>query len=279
MNPFQVRLMASLETCHWWYRATHQLVLDALLAFSDRSARILDVGCGTGGLLRHLRSFHFRAGLEPDPGALRFARRRESPGLGPEYLLGDIQSLSGLEAAPFDCVTCVDVLYHRQVENWQEALAVMVSKLRTGGLLVLQVPAWECLSGAHDRAVDGVRRFRREPVEQFLGGIGFEILVSSYRFSWLFPGMFFLRGWERLFKKKRLHSNDLTRFSRSLRPFGRAAHQILLGIALCENSLLLSGFRFPVGSSLFVVARKRVAVEETGSRNGPEFGVSQIPTP
>lgn len=264
MNPSQVRLMASLETRHWWYQSTHQLVLDALLLFSDRSARLLDVGCGTGGLLRHLGGFSSRTGLDLDPLALGFARRRESHGSRGEFVLGDIEALPRLEMAPFDCMTCIDVLYHRQVADWMEAIASMASKLRAGGVLVLQVPAWNCLSGAHDRAVDGVRRFRRAPVEDVLRKSGFEILLSSYRFSWLFPGMLVLRGGGRLRKGPAWGANDLRRCTCLPRFLRKAVQESFFRLALLENDWLLGGGLVPVGSSLFVVARKARSSEWPG---------------
>ena len=51
MEPAEYRLMDQAEAGMWWYRALHARIADALRA---TSGRVLDAGCGTGGLLARL---------------------------------------------------------------------------------------------------------------------------------------------------------------------------------------------------------------------------------
>ena len=53
MEPAEYRLMDQAEAGMWWYRALHARIADALRA---THGRVLDAGCGTGGLLARLRA-------------------------------------------------------------------------------------------------------------------------------------------------------------------------------------------------------------------------------
>ncbi|HNL92918.1 MAG TPA: hypothetical protein PKH01_08465, partial [Pseudomonadales bacterium] len=55
MEAVEYRLMDTLEGSFWWYRALHAVVAQRVAGLSlPASAKILDAGCGTGGMLAHL---------------------------------------------------------------------------------------------------------------------------------------------------------------------------------------------------------------------------------
>jgi SAM-dependent methyltransferase len=272
MNARQFQLLYRLESRHWWYQSTHRLIVDALHSRCSQIADIVDVGCGTGGLLPHLSRLAPVTGIEPDPLAFRLAQRRSGKLPNVKVLHGDIQSLDIFPDTSLDCITCIDVLYHRQVRSWRGALRTFHRKLRPGGALVLQVAAFPCLSGAHDIAVNGARRFEREPLEHVLRRIGWTVELCSHRFSWLFPGLWAVRNWTQRGEKSPAHRNDLTRFSRIPAVFRDTAQKALLGIALAENQWVLRGACLPIGSSLFILARKpsgSVQMRESPADSGP----------
>lgn len=98
-------------------------------------ARILDVGCANGGLLRALagRGYHRLTGLDPSPVCAANARRLA----GCDVAAG---SLTDLPAGfgPFDCVVLSHVLEH--VQDLRAALAAAVGLLADGGCLYVEVP-------------------------------------------------------------------------------------------------------------------------------------------
>lgn len=254
MNATQFRLMAALERSHWWYLSTHRLIKDLLSTLHPRPRNILDVGCGTGGLAASLSDFCPVTAMDPDPLAIRLARRRIKQGTV-HFVTGGISSVPQMQPGSWDCITCVDVLYHRRVRSWRSALRVFVRALRPGGVLILQVPAFECLRGAHDDAVHGVRRFRRRPLLAALRRIGFAVELCTCRFAPTFPLVLASRLKERILGAAFRPDGDLRAFDFLPVWLGSSLNAVLLQVALMENEVVLSGGSFRFGSSLFVVAR------------------------
>jgi len=55
MEAREYEKMAEVEDRMWWYKALHRNLLGLIERFLDApAARLLDAGCGTGGLLRVL---------------------------------------------------------------------------------------------------------------------------------------------------------------------------------------------------------------------------------
>lgn len=55
--------MAECEQKLWWYRALHERTVEAIRQrFGQQPLRILDAGCGTGGLMMYLREQGFPPG-------------------------------------------------------------------------------------------------------------------------------------------------------------------------------------------------------------------------
>lgn len=101
----------------------------------DRDSRILDLGCGGGGLLEALRQAGYRhlMGIDPDPLAIR---RVEYLGFG-----GQVASLSQLSAESMPQSLDLVVLSH-VAEHLRDLslLAKVQSMLAPAGLLYLEVP-------------------------------------------------------------------------------------------------------------------------------------------
>jgi ubiquinone/menaquinone biosynthesis C-methylase UbiE len=114
METDAFRQMRVVEDHHWWYRSLRDLV--------ERHSRgkrvVLDVGCGTGGMLSRWRGTATRAfGLDVSPLALSLCRERGLTGL----VRGSAQALPFSDES-FGAILYLDVLYHRQVED--DALAI-----------------------------------------------------------------------------------------------------------------------------------------------------------
>ncbi|MBL9133247.1 MAG: class I SAM-dependent methyltransferase [Verrucomicrobiaceae bacterium] len=179
MNARQHEILRNVEDAHWWHQVLHRLVLESLRARLRPDARVLDAGCGTGGLLARLRGFD-AFGCDISPAAVELCKGR---GL-PQILVADVHAMP-FDEASFDAVLSLDVLYHAQVDE-DRTLAEMRRVLRPGGLLVLNVPAFNCLRGAHDAAVCGVRRYKREELSALLSRHGFAEENTHYWNAWLF---------------------------------------------------------------------------------------------
>ncbi len=75
--------------------------------------RVLDVGCGTGELARHLaRRGHSVIGLDMSPAAIDIARRRATDdGVDVTFVVGDARELSASAPGPFDAVVDSGLLH------------------------------------------------------------------------------------------------------------------------------------------------------------------------
>ncbi len=153
MERAEYATMFRVEETHWWYAALHRLIFQALDAeLPDwRKKNVLDVGCGTGAILKQLGS------------ALPFAD------------------------ASFDAVICSSVLYHQWVRDVEGAAREMHRVLRPSGVLLINVPAFPFLHSAHDEAVMTARRFRKWEIRQLLQKQNFEIRRLTYWTTFLFP--------------------------------------------------------------------------------------------
>jgi SAM-dependent methyltransferase len=179
--------LAAAEERMWWFRGLHAALVEALAGAALAPAdAILDAGCGTGGLLKHLASALPRArivGLDLDAVAAAMARAKS----GCPVCAGSVDRLPIADGV-LDAVLSADVLCHRGVDA-AAGLAEMRRCLRPGGLLVLNLPAYAWLYSAHDAAVDNVRRFGRGELKRLLAHAGFAAVRAWYWNSFLFPLM------------------------------------------------------------------------------------------
>jgi ubiquinone/menaquinone biosynthesis C-methylase UbiE len=150
VDPAEYDLMDAAEDGMWWYRAAHARVLDALRARPGADGPLLDAGCGTGGLLRRLAA---EMPALPAVGLdfLPQAAGRAAAKSGRPVTAGDTNSLPFPDAS-FGAAVSIDVICHAGVEP-ARALAEFHRVLRSGGTLILNLPAFEWLRSAHDLRV------------------------------------------------------------------------------------------------------------------------------
>jgi SAM-dependent methyltransferase len=183
MEPHEYALMDAVEGRMWWYRALHARLGDALAGVQGR---VLDAGCGTGGLLAALRQTHPALdliGLEWSDEAARRAREKS----GAAIARGSVNALP-FATASFDAVVSADVLCHAGVDPGA-ALAELHRVLRPGGRLVVNMPAYAWLLSAHDRQVHNARRWTAAVTRAALRRAGFADVRARYWNGLLLPLM------------------------------------------------------------------------------------------
>lgn len=195
MERVEYERLAALDRRLWWFRGLHAQIIGALERRGPRgSGRLLDAGCGTGGLLAALaqRFQHLaRFGVELDPGASALARDAS----GSPICIGTVNALP-FAGGSFAAIVSADVLCHRGVDE-AAALGHFHRCLASGGLLVLNLPAYPWLLGDHDIAVDNAQRYTAGGVRRLLASAGFTGIRTSYWNTVLFPLMVLRRklGW------------------------------------------------------------------------------------
>ncbi len=236
----------ALEESHWWYQGLWELTLSRLvssLGEAPGSSRVLDAGCGTGGLLRRLIDSHGSGfGIELSPRGIEHASRR-----GIETLtLGSVDSLPFRDGT-FDAVISNDVIYHRNADA-PRALAEFRRVLSPGGTLLMNLPALESMRGSHDVVVHTHRRFTRRELRDLLIQADLNPVQLSYRNSLLYPAAWLVRKLKRPEQSGGEARSDLSALPALL-------NGLLLAALRLEN-LLMKWVDFPVGLSLFCEAKR-----------------------
>lgn len=280
MEPREYETLESLEDHFWWYRGLHRLVLervDSCVATAADSPpgretsqgdglRILDAGCGTGGMLRRLRSRFPKAeivGFDWSPHAVARTRRHSSRE-GRNYGLARA-SVSSLPFPDrhFDLIVSLDVLYHAGVVDDVVALMEFRRVLRVGGSVVLNLPAFESLRSSHDRAIHTARRYRTGVLRERLVRAGLVPQRLHYWNGFLFPALAAIR-WLR----RGTVGPDQPIAPSDVRPLPALANS-LLGVALSLERAWLRIGTLPFGLSVIAVAGRPEPVGKSAPNGDP----------
>ena len=246
MDADEYARIYAAERTHWWYQNLHALVLSRLprhLQGGDGQPRILDAGCGTGAMAIKLSGIGTVTAMDFSPHALHFCRLRGLPHL----VAGSINALPFASGA-FDAVVCLDVLYHAAVTDDQQAIRELTRVLRPGGLLLLNLPAYEWLRGQHDVVIHTRRRYTRKRILQLVTAAGLKPVWTSYWNTLLFPIAAAVRMRSRLRRPDQEAHSDVG-------PMPALLNRTLSGVTAIERRLM-DFVRLPFGLSVMVVARR-----------------------
>ena len=241
MEAGEYQLMDEAEDGMWWYRALHAGVLRVL--DPTRDGPVLDAGCGTGGFLTRLRQTRpsVRAfGLEYAP----VAAARAWAKAGVPVAVGSVNAIPFADAA-FGALVNLDVLCHTAAEP-DRALAEFRRVLRPGGMLVVNLPAFQWLHSAHDIRVHTKRRFTAGGVRAMLAAAGFTDVRARYWNSLLFPLMVAQR---KILARDPGHRSDVA-------PLPPWLDRSLHAITALERRLMDAGLSYPAGGSVLATATR-----------------------
>jgi SAM-dependent methyltransferase len=182
-------------------------------------------------------------GIDESEHAIELCRDRDT---GTHLVRAGVNELPFPEAA-FDVVLSLDVWVNEGVDD---ALAAHETcrVLRPGGKLILNVAAFDFLRGAHDDAVDAVRRYTRPRIEALLKGANFEVERLTYWNAALTAPIALMRWLSRRRRDSQPPRSDF----RPVPPFVNASLKQLAALELSASRHL----SLPFGTSLFAVARK-----------------------
>lgn len=238
--------MHRLENHHWWFSAKKRFItilLDPYLTF--REGRILDIGCGTGGITDVLLRYGKVIGLDRHPAACALFPRKSPLAL----IQGDANRLPFKENS-FRLVALLDVLYHRFIRDDGEVLTQVHNILAPGGFLLITDSAFEFLRSGHDQAVMARHRYTLKELKDKMTARGFTILRGSYLYCSIFPLVVLARLLRKrpLSRRRQEERSDLKETVPWLNHF--------LTLLLAQEGKVLQRRDLPFGSSLILLGRK-----------------------
>jgi SAM-dependent methyltransferase len=251
-DPSFFQQLAKIEDRHFWFRARNRLIFEItrkLTSGRDPGYRVLEVGCGTGNVLRVLRQAcpdGTVVGLELWLDGLRFAQQRSR---GP-LVQGDVRNSPF--GKPFELIGMFDVLEH--IPEELETLVALREALAPGGRLMLTVPAHQYLWSYFDEAAQHCRRYSSREIRARLIEAGFEVEFLSQFMTCTFPIVWLFR---KIATRRRASGSEDAK-TLALREFRvvPVINGLLTAMLRLETFWLNRGWRLPIGTSLIVIARK-----------------------
>jgi SAM-dependent methyltransferase len=243
MDPENFDQLAALEADHFWFVTRNELILGLANKFFPRARQFLEIGCGTGVVLREMadsRHWERLVGSELHPSGLVHARRRLPSGV--EFVQMDARDIPGVGI--FDLIGAFDVIEH--IPDDESVLRGMRAATQTGGGTIIAVPQHPWLWSQADDLAHHQRRYRRGELETKLHNSGFKILFSSSFTALLLP----------LMAASRLTSRNGEQNGDGFREFrlNRHVNDAFTSVLRAEVRMTLAGWRWPAGGSRIVVA-------------------------
>ena len=246
---------ARIEDRHWWFVGRKRILLSLIEDFLEPAGpaarRVLDVGCGTGGMLTALQAFGEVQGIDSDASAIASCHQR---GIS-KAIVADSPPIPFPDNS-FDLVTSFDVLEH--VDDDTELLSEIHRVLAPGGTFVVAVPAYQMLWGLQDEVAHHRRRYRAKDLSRRLANSNLEPKKVSYFNTFLFPPIAAVRLGRRLVPQQTSPSSsdfDLTKEGRL---------NDLLARIFSAEAPLVKRWGFPFGVSIVAIAQ---AMPRTGEQH------------
>jgi SAM-dependent methyltransferase len=230
-----------VEDFHWWYKVRRE-ILDQMLSSLPLPprARLLDVGCGTGGASLVLAKYGDAIALDRAPES--FALSMDRPYR--HRVVGSAAEPLPFADGTFDVVCALDILEH--LDDDAACARELHRVARPGGAVIAFVPAFRALWGYNDDYSHHRRRYTSGELDSLLKRSGLDIVSSGYFNMVLFLPTLVARVAQRMIPRL-----DQMEHSTKSHPL----HPLLAAIFRLELPLLRRA-RLPLGTSAFAIGQK-----------------------
>jgi SAM-dependent methyltransferase len=232
-----------------------------MLATKVRGGHVLDAGCGAGALTETLARRGYRVtAIDDSPEFVDYTRRRIARvGMSDrvEVLCLNLETQAIRAVATtggFDAAVCGEVLEH--IDDDKTAVHTIAEALRSGGVLVLSVPAGAARYDWLDRWAGHYRRYERDSLCNLLTEAGLQI---DTLIRWGFPSMML---YERFIQRPGLgHASVSGADDSAVARVARSKPVVMAFMALFAIDRLFEN-RLQRGTGFFVTARRASTVTE-----------------
>lgn len=233
------------EKNYWWAvnKRRHLFRLIDRHLGNIEGKKVLDVGCGTGCLLKEIKELK-----KAEVYGLDFSNEVK------EFC--ELNGLTNISQAPaeelpfnnneFDLITSLDVIEH--IENDVSALKECYRTLKVGGIAVFSVPAFNFLWSNRDDRLMHKRRYSRAEFNSKTKEAGFTIIESKYVNLLLIIPMLATSTIPKILGLEPRVKTDIAYYSPTI-------NKLLYWMNLMEYRILDTA-NVPIGTSLFTVVQK-----------------------
>lgn len=187
MDPRYAAVHAEEDRGHWWFVGRRAILLAEMARrLPGGDLRLVEIGCGSGGMLEALGRFGAARGIESDP-LLRERARERGLDVHPGSLPADLPA----EAGGWDAVCLFDVLEH--VSDEAGSLRACRRLLAPGGRIFVTVPAYAWLWSRHDELLGHRRRYTVGSLRDATEAAGFVVDRLTYFNTLLAPPIMAVR--------------------------------------------------------------------------------------
>ena len=236
------RIFFEIQKKHWWFTSKKEIILDTIARYTNLKpeSAILDIGCGSGLMLKALEEIGNTSGMDMSDDAIQFSQEIFKGPIKKGFLPNNVPYPEN----QFDLITALDVIEH--IDDDVQSLRTIRSLLTQNGTAIITVPAYMFLWSHFDELNEHKRRYTLPELEDKLELADLRIEKISYYNTLLFPIAYLVRKLNNLLGRDGASDIDMP---------GKTVNTILTKIFSSEKSLL----RFcnlPFGLSILAVVKK-----------------------
>lgn len=182
MKKSEYARMAEREKTYWWHLGRLRIIQTyvSIAVKGKKTAKIMNVGCGTGGTIDMLEEFGRVDNVDISDDAIKFMKKCGYTRL---TKVDDIKL--PFKAKSYDMVGAFDVLEH--IENQTGALKEWKRVIKDDGAIVITVPAYQWLWSDHDKSLYHERRYTTRRLKQAAREAGLRVERKSYAIVFSLP--------------------------------------------------------------------------------------------
>lgn len=236
-----------LEENSFWFRHRNNCLVSVIKKYSPHNL-FFDIGGGNGFVSKAIDNAQISVVLvEPGKAGVLNAKKRDLKNI----VCGTLNDLNGL-IGRVDAIGAFDVIEH--IEDDNKFVKEIHTMLKNEGFFFVTVPAFQFLWSNEDRDAGHFKRYSQRNILKLLRENGFELIYSTYFFSFLLIPLFIVRT---LPSKLGIRRKSKTQTQREHNQNNGFIGKVFDLIWNWELGRIQRQKSIPFGTSCLIVARKK----------------------